>query len=222
MSENNFYNPEEARKRYGDVVPVYQEAYYNDPWYERSKCADRRQRCVGGLSSTAVGSVCNTCFEKPTRPAYETDELVERFNEIVATRPSAWYMEDVDGKLAFATLAWKGNASLIARDRYKDVPEMSEWLAEQLGDQDVIWLDEVFADKRVRESGNLANFTSMCDGFRQRLGGDVIAFRTINERLLSSAQKQLFGQATIFGQDKKDSPPVPDRRKFVLIKVDEQ
>ena len=74
----------EGEVNLSSIVPAYQEAFSGWPWYEVSKCVDPRtvQRCAGGLSRTALSEICGTCGIQPNKPAYDTDELVERFQTL--------------------------------------------------------------------------------------------------------------------------------------------
>ena len=91
---------------------------------------------------------------------------------------------------------------------------MKDWLSRSVGMNDIGWLDEVFANKALRASGNLRNFGSMCIGMMERLDTDTLAYRTINERMVASTIRDFGDQATIFER----GSGVPDRREFVVIR----
>lgn len=212
MKEWNFYEPEEVRPMYEEIVPAYRAAFAGEPWYEVSKCADPLLRCAGGLSSVAVGSQCELCELRPERPAYEPGELAENFDAVANAYPTSWYIERNEKNVALAAIVWRAKPKEIAEEKYADVPEMQDWMETRLGREPIVWLDEVFANKDVQTSGNLWNFAEMCRGFISKLGGGTMAYRTINEKMTEKAKKS-FGSAEIFarGQD------VPDRRDFVII-----
>jgi hypothetical protein len=192
------------------IVPAYQEAFSGWPWFEVSKCVDpsKQQRCAGSLSRIAVNEMCTTCGLKPTQPAYEPDELIERFNMLESTRPTSWYMEAVDENPALVALAWSAAPEQIAIEKYGDVPAMQDWLTSTLPNEPIIWLDEVFADKQVRASGNLVNFRSMCTGFMSALNNTELAYRTISPAMLRAAEK---------GFQVTPSKDTPDRRAFITL-----
>lgn len=215
MINGRFARPEEIRPQYGEIATAYQAAFAGDPWYEVSKCPDRKQRCASGLSAVAIGTVCGTCQEVPTRPAYEPEELSARLDELAETRPTVWYTEQTQGKLALAAVAWRASPDQVAREKYPDAPAMQDWMTEQLGDQEVAWLDEVFADASVRQRGNLANFRPMCEGFAERLACDTLAYRTINPRMTAVAQRDFAEASTVYQRNIE----VPDRRDFVTIQL---
>jgi hypothetical protein len=214
MIECNFYCPEDVKPLYDEIVPVYQAAFAGEPWYEVSKCADKLQRCVGGLSSLAIGEVCDTCNSCPLQPAYEKGELVSRFEGIAATRPTAWYTERNSDGLTLAAIAWEADAETIATEKYADVPAMDGWLRQQLGNEPIVWLDEVFANRSLQVSGNLRRFGNMCSGLTERLQNDTLAFRTINERMTAATIRDFPGSSTVFVRE----ADVPDRREFVTIR----
>jgi hypothetical protein len=209
MSEfGKFYK--EGELDFSTVVPAYQEAFSGWPWYEVSKCVDtnRPQRCAGGLSKVALNDTCIPCSNQPNRQAYEASELIERFKTLEATRPTSWYVESVDGDPALVALAWTAPPLQIAQEKYSDVPEMQDWLTNTLGDKSIIWLDEVFADKKVRAEGNLMNFGKMCKGFMSALDTTQLAYRTLTPAMVHVADKN-------FGAKPVDA--VPDCRSLLQI-----
>jgi hypothetical protein len=214
MIECNFYSTEEIRPMYDEIVPAYQSAFAGDPWYEVSKCADSQKRCVGGLSSLALGSMCTVCNEIPTELAYKASELTERFEAISATRSTVWYTERTEAGLALAAIAWEATAATIAKEKYANVNKMADWIQNQLGDEPIVWLDEVFANRNLRASGNLARFNAMNMGFMERLNNKTLAFRTINKRMINATKRDFPAKSQVFERD----IAVPDRREFVVIK----
>lgn len=214
MSNSNFYSPETVRPLYDQIVPAYQAAFAGEPWFEVSKCVDARQRCIGGLSSVAVGSMCDMCGGCPTLPAYEPSELTDRFEQLGASRPTAWYAEQTEEGVSLAAISWKAKPNLIAEEKYGDTPAMSDWIERTLGTEEVGWLDEVFANKALRISGNLRNFGAMCNGFMEQLDTDTLAFRTINERMVAASNRDFGERSTVFER----AIDVPDRREFVVLR----
>ena len=213
MSNNNFYTPKEVRPLYGEIVPTYQEAFAVPPWNEVSKCADEQVRCDGGLSAIAIGNLCNTCGLCPTRPAYEADELTERFEALGLSRPTAWYAEQNELGLTMGAVAWKALPSVIAIEKYADVPEMSDWMVDKLGNEPVMWLDEVFANRKLKSKGNLQNFGKFVIGLASMLDCETVAYRTIEPRMTAVAKRDFSDNAIVLTR-KID---VPDRRDFVTI-----
>lgn len=231
MSEQrNFYTPDEVKPLYGEIVPAYQAAFADEPWYEVSKCADEQQRCIGGLSAVAIGSMCTVCEMCPSRPAYETDELIGRFDTVAALRPTAWYVEQNEDGLTMAAVAWQATLSVIAEEKYSDVPGMSDWLNTILGNNEIMWLDEVFANKALKQSGNLQNFGSFVKGLAMQLDAEIVAYRTISPQMLGAARRDFPGNVQIFaGQRDRASVSnvvivgsVPDRRDFVMINIEQE
>jgi hypothetical protein len=212
-----FFNPEQARFLYPEIVPVYQAAFAGEPWFEVTKCADdaKIKRCVGGFSALAVGETCKMCGNCPIKSAYETEELVSSFESIARTRPTAWYLEGSEQGITLAAIAWVKTPLEIVKERYPDSPKMSDWIISTIGNDKIIWLDEVFADKSKKPSGNLSNFGTMCKGFANNLSNSTIACRTINDRMLTAAKRDFPFTAKIF----KKEIEVPDRRDFVILQV---
>src|SRR3989338_7566912 len=162
-----FFKPEQAEFLYPEIVPVYQRAFAGEPWFEVSKCADESeiQKCIGGFSKLKTGETCELCGNCPIKEAYEKEELIEKFKNIAETRPTAWYLEGNEQGITLATLAWVKTPLEIAKERYPENPKMDEWMSENLGEQEIIWLDETFADKSKKPFGNMKNFREMSRGF---------------------------------------------------------
>lgn len=215
MSESNFYMPEAVKALYGEIIPAYQSAFAGEPWYEVSRCADQLQRCVGGLTSLAFGAYCDLCGSCPTLPAYDADELVKRFDDLAASRPTTWYVEENGQGITLAAIAWKANSAVIADEKYGDAPEMLEWLNTELGSDEVTWLDEVFANKDLKPSGNLQNFGKFVAGLAEMLGSQTVAYRTIEPRMLTAPVRDFGRAASIYARQQN----VPDRRDFVVINL---
>lgn len=213
MSSEKFYTPNEIKSLYGEIIPAYQSAFEGDPWYEVSKCVDDEQRCPGGLSACAIGATCSTCGLIPVRPAYETDEMKQRFGVLADERDVAWYAETNEEGVTMAALAWNATPVEIADKRYVDVPAMREWMEEQLGQTEIAWLDEVFANRQIKSQGNLRNFGRFVLGLASQLGQETVAYRTISPQMVRVAERDFGESATIF----KRREDVPDRRDFIII-----
>jgi hypothetical protein len=213
VSNNNFYTPEAVRPLYSEIVPAYQEAFAVPPWNEVSKCVDEQVRCDGGLSATAIGKICNMCGLCPTRPAYEANELTERFGALGLSRPTAWYAEQNDLGLTMAAVAWKASPLDIATEKYADVPEMADWMVDRLGEEPVMWLDEVFANRQLKSRGNLQNFGRFVAGLATMLDCNTTAYRTIEPRMTAVPKRDFGDSASVLAK----RIGVPDRRDFVII-----
>lgn len=212
---NSYFTPETIRQLYGEIIPTYQAAFAVPPWNEVSKCVDGQARCAGRLSSVAIGSLCDTCGLRPVRPAYEADELTKRFDDLGLSRPTAWYTERNNLGLTLAAVAWKALPSDIATEKYADVPEMVDWMVEKLGDEPVMWLDEVFANRQLKSKGNLQNFGVFVGELATRLECNNVAYRTIEPRMTTAPKRDFNDNAVVLVR----GVGVPDRRDFVTICV---
>lgn len=224
MSKLNFYSPEEVKPLYGEIVPMYQEAFKVEPWNSATKCVDIQSplRCKDGYSPLEAGELCGTCGMCPMRPAFGYDELTSTFNNLAETRPTTWYLERSGGQLAVAMLAWKAVSETITSEKYKNVPEMKDWVQGKIGAEPIGWLDEVFADRFVRSEGNLDNFVESCTGMASRLDVGKLAFRTVEPKMLSSAKR--FGETKtqiFYPKSEVVTRRVPDWRNFVIIDVED-
>lgn len=193
-----------------DIAAAYKIAFAGDPWYERTKCVDAKQRCPGGLSPVNIGEECGRCGLAMLQDAYDEAELIGRWREVGQARPAAWYLEVVEGQVALAGFFWRANASLLAREKYPDVPAMEPWLEQRFGTQPFIWLDEMFANKAVRGRANLERFGTVVNTAEDIFGLDRIAYRTITPQMKRAAQKIGTTPLQAFVE-------VPDRRDFIDI-----
>jgi hypothetical protein len=218
MSEGNFYTPNEAKELYEEIVPAYQAAFAGEPWYEVSKCSDIELRCDGGLSPLQVGALCGSCSSCPAEQAYPPNEVTARFDALADSRPTSWYVERGDAGITLAAVAWSANPETIATEKYPDVPEMRDWLKENLGDREVIWLDEVFANRTIKAKGNLRNFGKMVIGFSDIVGPSCVGYRTIAKQMLLAPHRDFGVVANIRNRILE----VPDRRDFVTINLGEK
>src|SRR5688572_18600778 len=191
--EGRFCDPSEVQARIGEVGPIYRSAFGAESiWGEESECASSApsDSCPDGLSRVRVGEKCVGCGLCPTKPAYPDDALRDRFEKAADGREAAWYLEEVDGRLALAAFAWRATAAQVATEKYKGQPEMAETLSSLAGEE-VVWLDEVFGDSAVLPKRKLDNFADMCRGFADRLGepSTLIAFRTISPAMRKAASR---------------------------------
>ncbi len=205
------------------MIPMYKEAFAARPWLEISKCpADDKQpaHCPGGYSPVQVGECCNTCQLRPVEEAYTDDELLEKFTFQSADKFCLWYLEEEAASrgIALAVLARRMDLKSIGNEIYPDNPAVASWLEVNYGslDNEIIWLEEVFANSSIRPTGNLKNFGSMCMRLARSMSVDTVAYRTINPKLISATKRDFRSQATISDPSFNE---IPDRRKFVTIQV---
>jgi hypothetical protein len=222
---NTVYAPSGIESRVEDLITIYQEAFASAPWNERGKCASvaaPASQCVDGFSPLEVGEMCGSCSLHVTEDAYPRDELKEKF---LATKDehALWYVEETgDRQIGLAVLARTLTVEEIAEVKYKDNTDMADWLIDQYESpgQEVLWLDEVFADTRLRPEGNLRNFGQMCMRLVINKRNAEIAFRTLNPKLISAARRDFGNTAETRGTSRIFDPvlnQIPDRRKFVRL-----
>lgn len=211
----NVLTPSGVERIYPELTDVYISAFAGPPWYEVSRCPDMRLRCEGGLSRLAIGATCDTCLLKPNEPAYTQDGLEQNWRELTKDRSVYWWVESNELGITMAALAWKATAGVIADEKYPDQPEMKTWLKSRLGEGEIVWLDEVFADRTKKPSGNLKAFGQMCESFAEELLENTLAYRTISSQMISAARRD-FDTTEVF----TSFDDVPDRRSFVIVGVE--
>lgn len=205
------------QSRLDEIIPLYQEAFTGDPWFEVSKCpSGDKDVCPGGYSSVEIGDACGSCGLIPSQPAHGTDEIRTKFLTLAETRPMSWYIEENgEGDIALAAFATLATSTSLFEERYADHPEMSQWLADNINGE-IAWLDEVFANKAVRPSGNLKNFGDMICRLAKELHTNTVAYRTINTRMLTAAKRD-FGDRAVVNHPREG---VLDHRYFVKINLE--
>jgi hypothetical protein len=205
-------NRDQKRSTVEVLAPVYQRAFAGEPWFEVSRCSG----CARGFSGESPGQHCAVCGTFLTSEAYPIDELTQQLGATIASEQSVVYLEQLDQEVLLGALAWIGSPGEIATRKYADAtPELAAWLAETLPEE-CVWLDEVFASRSVRKSGNLWNFRSMCIEISQALNQQTLAYRSINPRIIGKAQRE-FGLSCRVYEPQVD---IPDRRAFVVIKLE--
>lgn len=205
-----------------ELIEVYKDAFAAPPWNERTRCAatnieDQITQCPDGYSKLAVGEECSTCGNCTSIEAYPDDELRERFKKIENDYSASWYIEQTaDRRVGLAVLSRTLTVERVAVEKYSTNNRMQDWLFEQYDEktQSLVWLDEVFADTRVREKGNLINFGSMCAKLANGPQVNELAFRTVNPKLVRAAQRDLGSRCRVFDPVLNE---VPDRRRYVRI-----
>lgn len=165
------------------LVPVYQKAFAGEPWFEVSKCA-----CARGFSAQRVGERCIECGQKLSEEAYPPRELLQSLEKRIAeNQPSAVYVEAAPegGAPILGAISFRAAPQEIYRRKYagRENPRV-QGVLERAG-KEIAWLDEIFADRLQRSSGNLWNFEKMCLAIGK--GASALAFRTINPRLAQKA-----------------------------------
>ncbi len=196
---------------------LYQVSFAGEPWRESSRCAAPKRKlgvCPGGFSPLEVGEMCIDCGLSPLVEAYPMDELTKSLNSRFADTSSQLYLESEDSELLLAAIFWEARPKKIAGRKYADMSEMEKWLIDNLPDQPIVWLDEIFADKQKRPTGNLWNYQQMIEKVLEKAGSKVIAFRTINEGLLAKTKSVFPSNSTVIPG--KDIPDDRDRT-FVII-----
>ncbi len=209
-----FAAPDEARERYDAIIPAYQAAFAAQPWYEVSKCGG----CSSGYSRQNPGDICQACGSTTGDEAYTEQELTERFDTIGETHPACWHIEETPAGLVLAAVAWIADPVQIAAEKYPGSLEMAEWLKQKYApnatsSSEIVWLDEVFANRQISRRNNLVNFRPMVCGFSARLDQTKVAYRTIAPAMMRAVMRDFGDDATI---DKAESD-VPDWRNFVSI-----
>lgn len=210
----------EAAQLVDDLIPVYQQAFSGEPWREVSKCPVPQttglEVCAGGFSSTSVGKLCESCDLCPDEPAYTAGELKSKF-KAVAQKNSALYIERVDTNLTFAAIAYVATAQAIGAEKYNEATDMKSWLERTVPGDEIVWLDEAFANLKTSPNNNLSEFQYMINGFTGILNRNTVAYRTISPAMVKAARR--FGeQSTVYSRQQS----VPDRRDFILISTDKE
>ena len=211
------YTPNEAKEYYGQIVPAYRTAFAGEPWFEVSTCEDEMtpKRCSSGFSPQQIGGKCNICEKVLKVQAYDGNGLIDRFEETAKTYKSVWYLEKVNGEVALAAFSFLADAKIIAEKKYPESQDMAEWLNTRFSESSFIWLDDIFANRNIRPTGNLRSFKIFCNKIGSELDSSVIAFRTINNMLINAVRRDFGEDCRILTRERD----VPDRREFVILNL---
>lgn len=220
LTYNKVLAPSAIEERLDRVIDMYQQAFAEAPWNEKTKCAIGREpsACPEGLSAVALGATCETCHEVVTEEAFPRDELIDRFTapDDELSHP-LWYVEETsDSQIALAVFAKMTTVRGVSEGIYEGDAAMQEWLGGRFPDPEerVVWLADVFADTNVRASGNLRNFKSMCTSLARGIAPARVMFKTMNPKLVRAAQRDFDDHARVADPVLRQ---VPNRAKFVDI-----
>jgi hypothetical protein len=160
--------------------------------------------------------MCAACGGILRAPAFSRQGLTEGWISHFREHEARFYLEQLeDESCVLAALAWQATPASLADRCYSDAREgeMRAWLDSHLPET-FVWLEDIFAHRVLRPSGNLWNYRSMIAQFISELGGSVLAFRSINERLIQKTIQLFSSQAErlVALED------VPDHRDLILVR----
>ncbi|MEN9389922.1 MAG: hypothetical protein RLZZ283_22, partial [Candidatus Parcubacteria bacterium] len=196
------------------LVPAYKRAFAGEPWFEVSKCAS-----CDVYTRLEPGSACPQCKTKLIE-AYSNQEVSEMLCTIFQNRRATLYVEtDARGNVLVAAVSYPWNKGAMYEKKYRskgrDSDELRRILKEKVPER-FIWLDEIFADRALRASGNLRDFERIIrDTLRGKRSG-VVVFRTISLQLKEKA-KRVFPQTEIY--DVPDPKVPPGVSSLVVIRI---
>lgn len=201
LTYNGVYSPLAIKDNIDELTDLYKNAFSAPPWKERSICpiGGKTQTCPSMYSPIEVGVLCDDCGQTPVQDAYETEDLHKKFLEETDNSHLLWWLEKTPrGDIIMAALARIATVSGLLSEVLNEEPEIQSWMqqAHYNTDEKVVWVQDIFADTRIRPKGNLKNFGAMCT----RLAGNstnLVMFGTVNPRLISAAQRDFSGAVTI-------------------------
>lgn len=201
------------------MAELYQAAFAELPWKERSLCpvgGDTRT-CPTQFSPIEVGTECGDCHQTPTEEAYPTEDLLAKFAGGPEGTNTLWYLEKTpQGATVLATLARTTTIGGLMQFGFGDNPEMQAWLSARYSDPEekVVWIEDVFADTRIRPRGNLRNFGEICTKLAVGTDAEKVMFQTVNPRLIRATQRDFEDRTEIADPSFEE---VPGTKKFVTV-----
>ncbi|MEK7530329.1 MAG: hypothetical protein AAB573_00500 [Patescibacteria group bacterium] len=196
------------------LVPAYKQAFAGEPWFEVSRCP----ACEAFTRLEPRGR-CPMCGGALV-DAYSNQEVSEMLRDIFQSRRATLYVETgTGGNVLVAAIAYPWNKTSMYIKKYqskgRDSDELRRVLKEKVPER-FVWLDEIFADRALRTSGNLRDFERiMRDALRGKKTGTIV-FRTISPQLKEKA-KRVFSQTEIY--DVPDPKVPPGISSLVIIKI---
>jgi hypothetical protein len=225
-----------AEEIFRELIPVYQRAFAEPPWNERSQCPPD---CQAGREFCDVhpGEFCERGQAVPESAAYPTEMMLERFGMLHQDDAlfTIEYLGGDERRPVLGSVMWLSDAAGLAEAKYPDRPEMHDWLVDRFGERQFIYRDEVFADREARPSGNLRDYHRILEVAVEHFDCRMLVGRTVNVRLLGKLHKVYGERLTIFGPAQ---PPrgtnnplapaiagtirehVPDDRYLAIIELD--
>lgn len=200
------------------LARVYQNAFAGPPWNERSRCRD-------GFSAESPGGVCSDCDEV-RQPAYNADELVEGWSQVIEREEGQMQLTLLDGSPICATIARPTSVDELYMRKYADVPTMQAWLAQNLPSEQV-WIEDTFADREIRPSGNMKNRAAVLGSIAMKYDGLYIVTRTLAVPVIASTVRDVGASTDMYigtenigkaWEDAVQSASVaPDRRTVLAV-----
>jgi hypothetical protein len=177
----------------------YQLAFANDIWKERGKCAskDPEITCPNIYSEFIPGEICSRCSAEITDPAYSEEYLTELFENRATAQKALFYQELVDDQMALGAIAWKSNPQNLCDIKYQNSSgNFKSWLFDNTP-QSFGYLEEYWSSG-IRESGNMEQFETMITSLACHLQVNVIAYRSIVDKMRNKPKTVFGSRAEIF------------------------
>lgn len=213
------------------LADTYRVAFAAEPWNEASRCPDID--CTVVYSGNLPGCSCKVCGSI-LEEAYQTNQLVSNWQDNLADAGliEVSYLDDMDGEPQRATIVRPTTPEELFERKYKELPEMRDWISSRLPGE-FIWIEDTFANRDRMPKGNLNERGATLKRVAEYYGGMKIATRTLSEAIVGSTLRDLKGKTAVyigfsgvgstllsntFSNPGYQLPTVPDRR--TLLRVD--
>ncbi len=210
-----------------ELTATYQKAFAGEPWYEVSRCLN--QECSTDFTALCEERDCPECAT-PLQTAYEPDELIENWQNMIINEDACMELEFVDNKPQRATIARPTSPDELFDRKYRSVESMRGWIETMLPDR-FAWIEDTFADREIRPRGNLRQRGQTIERIAEYYGGVPIATRTLSEAVVAATLRDFpqpatsvyvgdnnVGQKLLAAEDNVQLV-VPDKRTFLKIET---
>ena len=207
------------------LAEIYKYDFGQDPWYENSKCIS--ETCPVQYREEMPLSPCLGCGE-PMCAAYETEELITRWSQIVKDQDGMMELTVSDDNTPLrATIARPTNPRELYLRKYNDVGEMEPWLEDTLP-RNLVWIEDTFANLLINnEGGNLAGRARTLGNIAVKYNNPVIATRTLAKAIVRATVRDAPSNTSVYVGNKNAGilqasganliGVVPDERTFLKI-----
>jgi hypothetical protein len=229
MKNREIITGEQGSRRLNDIATplanVYKVAFAGEPWYEVSRCANLE--CTESFSMTDSGEPCIGCGDNLVE-AYETGELIAAWRRMIVDEDAMMEVGFVDGVPVRVTLARPTTPGELYTRKYANAPAMEEWVNENL-DQELVWIEDTFADRAKQPTGNLKDRGRTLAGIALRYGGLAIATRTLAPQVVAATLRDVSENTDLFVGSEgvggamsgaRTKQTVPDKRTLLNIKLE--
>lgn len=204
------------------MARVYKNEFAKPPWNEVSQC--RNNDCAETFAALCPGGNCPQC-ESVLEEAYDAEGLVRAWEDALDNCGAVMEVEMIDGQFQRVTIARPTTQQELFEQKYKENSQMENWIDRTLPSR-FVWIDDTFADRDRRSTGNLDGRGITLGKIAARYGGLVVATRTLQPAIVASTLRDAGARTDVYVGTNKvmvdgyaacTVGSIPDRRTLLAV-----